>query len=406
MMRVLIVEPDLTGHHAPYLRHMLAALAELKQEAAVLTCRGATESPLFALHLNDVSAGVSWDERLPPIGRSPGYTHRLFGELLQAVKRHGADRVWVPYADFMSLYLGARASIGAKARLPKDVCLEGLSFRGTFAYPAPQWRKLLSKTLTRLFVHRANWDVLHFLDPIPFERICRRYPHVSDRFRVMPDPVESVSRVEPDVARAKLGIPISGRYAGYLGLMTDRSAAERLLTAFRRAKLAPEDRLLLAGPMSEEVRSCVKQGHGDLLSSGQLVAIDRHLNLDDVMLGVLACDLVCIPAKFRMGSSSFLIRAAAAGKPVLADNFGWTGWAIERFDLGWKVDLNDPSAYARTLEAAVQNAQGKALSSASERFVRFHSAENFKAHWTASLREQVGLPSDPNYVSWQWVLEN
>jgi glycosyltransferase involved in cell wall biosynthesis len=406
MTRVLIVEPDLTGHHAPYLRHMLAALAELKQEVAVLTCRGAAKSPMFALHLKDVSTGVSWDERLPPISRSPGYTHRLFGELLEAVKRHGADHVWVPYADFMSLYLGARQTIGVKARLPKDVYLEGLSFRGTFAYRAPQWRKLLSKTLTRLFVHRANWDVLHFLDPIPFERICRQYPHESHRFRVMPDPVESVLQIKPDVAREKLGIPTSGRYAGYLGLMTDRNAADRLLTAFRRARLAPEDRLLLAGPMNEEVRSCVKQGHGDLLSAGRLVSIDRHLNLDDVMLGVLACDLVCIPAKFRMGSSSFLIRAAAAGKPVLADNFGWTGWAIERFGLGWKVDLNDPSAYARTLETAMQNAQGKTSSSAAERFVRFHSAENFKAHWTASLREQCGLRSDPNYVSWQWVLEN
>jgi glycosyltransferase involved in cell wall biosynthesis len=330
----------------------------------------------------------------------------MFEELLQVVDRHRAERVWVPYADYLSLYLGGRASMGWKARLPQDVQLEGLSFRGTFAYPAPHWRKLLSKTLTQLLVHRANWDVLHFLDPIPFERICRQYPREAHRFRVMPDPVENVPWVAPDVARAKLGVPKTGRYAGYLGLMTDRGAADRLLTAFRQARLAPEDRLLLAGPMSEEVRSFVNEAHSDLVSSGRVFCVDRHLNLDEVMLGVMACDLVCIPAKFRMGSSSFLIRAATAGKPVLADDFGWTGWAIERFDLGWKVDLNDSVAYARTLEVAMENAQEKKPSPAAERFVRFHSAENFKAHWTASLREQLGSTADPNYVSWQWVLEN
>ncbi len=148
--------------------------------------------------------------------------------------------------------LGARRSLGWKARWPTGVQAEGLNFRSTFAYPAPQWRKLLSQTLSRLFVHQANWDILHFLDPIPYELICRQYPDQSHRFRLMPDPVESVQQIRPDVARGKLGIPTSGRYAGYLGLMWERNNVDRLLTAFRRAKLPPEDRLLLAGPMTED----------------------------------------------------------------------------------------------------------------------------------------------------------
>jgi glycosyltransferase involved in cell wall biosynthesis len=404
-MRVLIVEPDLTGHHAPYLRHMLSAIAELGQEAVVLTCHDAAQSPQFALHLQDVSAGATWDECLAPFDRSPRYTHRLFAELLQAIKRHHADHVWVPYADFMSLYLGARASIGWKGRWPAEVQAEGLNFRSTFAYPAPHWRKLLSQTLTRLFVHKANWDILHFLDPIPYDLICRRYPHQSARFRAMPDPVEGVPRVRPGVAREKLGIPSAGRYAGYLGLMTDRGNVDRLLSAFRRARLSQDDRLLLAGPMSDSVRSCVDKDYGDLLRSGRVVKVERHLNLAEVMLGVMACDLVCIPAKFRMGSSSFLIRAATAGRPVLADNFGWTGWAIERFELGWNVDVSDVPAFASMLEVAMENAGGRTPSPAAERFVRFHSADNFKGHWTARLRERLELPPDPNFVPWHWVLD-
>jgi glycosyltransferase involved in cell wall biosynthesis len=329
----------------------------------------------------------------------------MFAETLQAAKRHAAERVWVPYADQTSLYLGARTSIGWKAHWPTGVQAEGLNFRSTFAYPAPHWRKLLSQTVSRLFVHKANWDILHFLDPIPYELICRKYPDRANRFHVMPDPVESVQQISPAIARGEMGIPTSGRYAGYLGLMSSRSNVERLLTAFRRAKLPPEDRLLLAGPMSEAVRVCINQDFDDLLRSGRVIKFDRHLNLKEVMLGVMACDLVCIPAKFRMGSSSFLIRAATAGRPVLADNFGWTGWAIERFDLGWKVDVGDVPAFTRTLEVAMENAVGKSPSPAAERFVRFHAAENFKAHWTAGLRERLNLPPDPNLLPWQWVID-
>jgi hypothetical protein len=34
-MRALIVEPDLAGHHAPYLAHMIEALAELGVQTTV-----------------------------------------------------------------------------------------------------------------------------------------------------------------------------------------------------------------------------------------------------------------------------------------------------------------------------------------------------------------------------------
>src|SRR5262245_51044651 len=111
-MRVLIVEPDLTGHHAPYLRHLLCGLAELGQDAVVLTRQGATQAPQFALHLQDIAAEVTWDERLPPFSRSPRYTHQLFAALREAIKRYDAEHAWVPYADYVSLYLGARKSIG------------------------------------------------------------------------------------------------------------------------------------------------------------------------------------------------------------------------------------------------------------------------------------------------------
>lgn len=404
-MRVLIVEPDLSGHHAPYLRHLLQSLAELQQEATVLTYNNSAESPQFGLHLRDVAAGVTWDDCLPSSSKAPRRVGFLFSELLKAVERHSADHVWVPYADFFSLYLGARVLVGRKARWPKDVWLEGLQFRGTFAYPAPNWRKVPSKLRSRLLLHRANWDVLHFLDPLVYEEICRRHPKMAGRFRVMPDPVEPVEPMQPELARGRLGIPPEGRYLSYLGLMADRDNVVRLFSAFEQANLPPDCKLLLAGPTTNEVQHCLEHDFGRTLRGGRVVQINRHLSLEEVKLGVLGSNVVCIPAKHRVGSSSFLIRAATAGRPVLADDFGWTGWAIETFQLGWKVDVTNIGAFARSMVEAMEQAPTIAGSPRAERFVQFHSAANFQSHWGAGIRKRLGLTADPCYRPWQWVLE-
>jgi hypothetical protein len=42
---------------------------------------------------------------------------------------------------------------------------------------------------------------------------------------------------------------------------------------------------------------------------------------------------------------------------------------------------------------------------AGARFVAYHSVENFRAHWTAALRNRLGLPEHPDRRSWDWVTE-
>lgn len=404
-MRVLIVEPDLTGHHLPYLRHLISAVAELNQEAVVLTCAGASQTPQFLIHLADVAAQATWDESLPADSRAQRQTGMLVAEILKATRRHGIDQVWEPYADFITAYLGARRLTGRKIQWPAGVEAEGLFFRGIFAYPAASWKKRLRRFISRILLPHANWEVLHFLDPLPYELMREQHPKHAHRFRLMPDPIEGVPQVAHDMARARLGIPTGGRFAGCMGVLYDKVGIDLLLRAFRRADLKPDDRLLLAGPMNDAVRNHVNSAYGDLLRAGHIVTIDRHLNLDEVMLAVMASDVVCIPNPFRMGSSSFVIRAAAARRPVLADDFGWTGATVQRFGLGWCVDIWNEPAYAAALQTAIEQAATKTFSPAADRFARFHLADNFKAHWTSRLRERMELPQDPRLLTWEWVLQ-
>jgi glycosyltransferase involved in cell wall biosynthesis len=266
-------------------------------------------------------------------------------------------------------------------------------------------RKQLMAALSRRLLPRANWHVLHFLDPITFDIIENAYPEDANRFRLMPDPVEHVSQIAPVEARRRLELPTDGRLVGCVGVLTERKGVDLLLKAFRRAKLGEGDRLLLAGPMNDVVRGQVESECGELLRSGRVLTIDRPLGVDEVMLAVMACDLVSVPNPHQLGSSSLVIRSAAAQRPVLASDFGWMRWAMSRFALGWLVNVRDTEAFARGLRVGLDEAAEMKQLPSAKRFVQFHGAGNFKAHWTARLRERLRLTRDERYLPWQWVME-
>ncbi len=404
-MRVFIVEPDLTGHHAPYLRHMLRGLAEINQEALVLTCAGASQSEQFALHLREATQSVEWDESLELRDNTPRGMSALFTTLSAVMKRWRPDQVWIPYADFATAYLGLRRFTGRPFQWPSGVEAEGLFFRGTFAYPARHWRKHPRRIASRLLLPRAKWDALHFLDPIPHEMMCRLHPKLASSFRLMPDPVEPLIAMDPKKAREQMEIPVESNYVGYLGVLYNVTAIDLLLRAYCKAQLNTPDRLLLAGPQKAEVREHIQKNFGNLLQANRVVTVDRHLSSDEVMLAIMASDIVCTPNPHRMGSSSFVIRATAAARPVIVDDFGWAGQTVGRFNLGWAVDVWNTTAFAHALETAFASVGMRTNSPATERFVRYHSADNFKAHWTSRIRERQGLPQDPNLLPWSWVLE-
>jgi glycosyltransferase involved in cell wall biosynthesis len=216
--------------------------------------------------------------------------------------------------------------------------------------------------------------------------------------------VERVNPVETAEARRRLEIPVEGRMAGCIGVLIAKKGVEFLLAGFERAELGSEDRLLLAGPTDDRTSELISSKYGELLRTDRLVWINRHLSTHELMLAVMACDVVCAPTPNHMGSSSFVIRSASAGRPVIASNYGWMGWAIGTFGLGWAADMLNSQNLAGTLRIALANAASWRLSPSAARFVRFHSAENFRAHWSARLRERLGIGQDEHFFPWESVL--
>ena len=401
--QILIFEPELTGHHAPYLRHLILALNELDVQPVVATRSDAMEMPEFQIHLANVSSLAKFDTCVIRGSKSLyAMSKDRLNVLSAAIKKYASAHVWVPYADGLTQVMGARNFQFRPLNIPKETELEGLFFRGGFAYPNDGLMKGFQHALTRFLVTRAGWNVLHMLDPLPFEQIVRSRPKLAHRTRLMPDPVEPVPDIDRSEARRRLEIVDEGRLFCCAGRLSIQKGTNLVLDAFQRVPRDNEDRLLLAGPVSPEVRDLLDDRFKSLVKEGRIVILDRHLSVEEIAYALIASNAICVPYPRHIGSASFVIRAAATGRPLVASDFGWIGWAVKKFKLGLTCNVRHVDQLAATMTAAMELDGSTTQNPIAKRFVQYHSPQNFCAHWTARFRERLSLPASQDLLTWDW----
>ncbi|MEX2219331.1 MAG: hypothetical protein WD749_11320 [Phycisphaerales bacterium] len=396
-MRTLVFEPDHTGHHFPYVSHMLPAVAALG-ETVLVTGRGAPESEPYRAVVRPLEGTVRVDATAePPFGTPWESARQRAAALLAAVERHRPDHVIVMYADGVGQALALRRLRGRRV-FPRAVEAEALFLRGGFAYPGGSVRRRAFARAAWALAERAPFTRFHHLDPLVFERLD------PSKWNLMPDPVESPPPEPAPAARRRLGIPVEGRYIGCAGMMDARKGVDLLLAAFAGAGLRADDRLLLAGPHDAPIRALLAGPYAPLVRAGRVVSLDKFVSGDVFTGAIAAMDVVCTPYPAHIGSASIVIRAAAAERPVLGASRGWIGWAVRTMGLGWTTGVGDAAGLAGSIRTALEGAAGWRRPEIGARFVLFHSPENFARAWCVGLRRRLGLPPEAGLIAWEWVV--
>lgn len=406
-MRVQVFEQWRGGHYFNYLEALLPLLSELADEVVVSLTPLAARSPDFEAKLGWCRAlsNICFDVTVPeaspalPLRQRP----RLLANLCQAVRRVRPDYLLVPSADAQTLALGALGHLGV-APLPPKLISEA-TFHCGYG-PAVVSRKQALKELAYRFAYAGcTWRRLNFVNFLYFEHAVRqRYAWVR-RARLVPDPVPQGPRLGREAARRLLGIPEDGRYLGLLGSLDARKAVPEMLAAFRAAQLGARDRLLLAGRLAPGFRPLLEGPYRDWVKSGCLVVLDRFLSEDELQLGYGALDVACIAYRDFPGLASLLLKALAAGRPVLADDFGWAGALVRRFGVGRVTRIADVTRFAVDMRASLEASADYGESEATKRLLAFHRVDNFAESMLAGVRWAAERPAIRPPTGWAWVLE-
>lgn len=286
-----------------------------------------------------------------------GMGHRQM--LRDLAVQHNPEHLFLLYLDH------AQLALATQLHLPHSVRLSGLLFRPSFHYErlesdspslAEQLLRLRKRLVLRAALRHPNVDSVLTLDPTAVAAIQAMNPRV--RIGALPDPVEPGVGTEPPLAlRTELGVAPGRKLALLFGALAERKGVLQLLDAL--ALLPPETAgnlsVVLAGRVVEPALYPAMAPRIAALESNpvQLIVSDSFVPDERIQSLVRAADLILLPYQRHVGSSGVLVRAAAAERPALAQEYGLVGYQTRTHKLGQAVDTTSPQAIAEALGAFV-----------------------------------------------------
>ena len=398
-LRLLVFEPEHSGHRLTGVRVLLDALRGIPDfdrhvaGIALATSAAARRSVEFEGQLADVAHGL--DVREVPaapdgLGALDTARHRA-AALREALRAAPADHLYVPWGDGLLQLLTASRFLPGGVRLPRRLVSETIMMRAPFGHEGTPLRVGLP---SRLAVSHSPFSRVHLIDPAAHASLLADRYGATDRVRLLPDPITPTRPMARDRARAALGLPEGGRMIGCVGPIGERKGTDRLLAGFLDAALEPDDTLLLAGAHTASMRELVARAARSH-PHRRVVSIDRYLSEAELSEAVCALDAMAALYPRFNGSASIVLRAAAVGRLSLGSDRGWMGTMIPRFGLGHVCDVEDRAGLGRAVEDALAASARFELPAAGRAFVDYGAISNTRAHWTALLRERLGLAPDP-----------
>jgi glycosyltransferase involved in cell wall biosynthesis len=425
-MKIQIFEQLTGGHHTNYIQYLLPTLIKLVEEKliteiVVTITPEHFKSEHFQQQLSSYSPWVTFEPCLKEVSPCLSLNPKLIlkepsafvsslklrsqivANLINSVYLIKPDYLISTTAETQSSISGAIQSFLGKHMFPRNIRSQGIFHYGYSDKPTnlADRMKAIGYRLTWQY---SSWSRLLFVNPLIYEQLKHQGNSLTKRFNLVPDPVPTFISFDKKSARNSLMIPEEGRYIGFIGGIDSRVAIPELVAAFSAAASDPTDRLLLAGKILPQYKKLIEEEFSDLLADKRLILIDRYLEFDELNLGFCALDVVSLLYYERSNLSANLLKAISAKRPVVVNDFGYTGMMVKRFDVGWSCDVLDHKALVATLRKSLEKFESYRVNERTSRLIQYHHPDNYAATVLMDLQNTVM----PAYVShpktWEWVL--
>ena len=363
--KVLAVELEVRGHHADYIRNFANIWVEREFPAQLefLVTR-----PFLKYHANIV-------DHFRRLGDKPVSLHVISEEEQARLDLRPRLKYWYGWKLFCKYAEQLQASYGLLMysdyfQLPvcmgkKSPCpFSAIYFRPTFHYstflnfrPTLKQRLVACRKalLLKRFLKHPELKELYCLDPEVVHYIREKFnttakiSHLADSFCMAPG-----SQPRADSLRNELGIDPERIVFCLLGVLDSRKGTRQLLQAIQYLKpeLGKKVCILLLGYVPDHERIAIESLAQEMngVSSVQVIIRNQYIEATEVQHYYTMSDVILTTYQNHMGSSSALIRAALAKKPVLSSDFGLMGHLVRTRRLGHVCNSTSPPAIASAIE--------------------------------------------------------
>lgn len=354
-MRILILEPHGSGHHATYLRWIVEGVRARGWSCVVGTTTATLDHPLLKSLSWGRSDGIALQLLEPradwagPVGKKLQQARREWGYLktfrqaaLQMQPRAKLDAVVLPYVDYC--FHALALSNSAFGGLPW--C--GISMRLSLpAKPASQpWKWRLTGRLLR----QPSLRALFSINPSVQDAPASWFAGSSEKLRYLPDPAEQRTSRDRATARARLGIEADSLAVLVFGTIDERKGLEILIDSLVNAPHLARFVVIVAGRQSPSIRERMRSGaSAQLRGKKRLIELDRFLSDDEQAMVFAASDVVWAVYVDHQYTSGVLVLAGQAALPVISSDVGEMAWMVHRYGTGLLVRGFERSEVASAL---------------------------------------------------------
>lgn len=361
MKTLLIIEPQLSGHHFRYLDWITSAALKENWKVVIATDEHFRKSSLInkllTSHTNRLSIqfsdfnGVQNNVGLLALAKKEIYYWQKLRGIFHTVSMDNViDHVLLPYADICLYAL-------ALFPQPFGYCKwSAITMRPTFhCYEAGLSSKkpgLLTRIKELLFFRLLNTDAvgqLFVIDPCLLEYIDKRRPQHCVSY--LQDPVDiEVQAMSREQARRILGLEPSQPIVLLYGAINARKGVYELLEAQALLPKEHQPTVVVAGSLAPEVRMWLTDRVWQrAIEQGRLKIFDRFISEEEERALFCACDAVWLGYRDHLGSSGVLWQALVFKRPIIGCDEGLIGWFTRTKNLGVTIRVSDKESVANAL---------------------------------------------------------
>jgi glycosyltransferase involved in cell wall biosynthesis len=357
LVRVVVFEPSAAGHRAEYVTHLVVNaprwnVLPVLVSSAALHGRIASQGAEFAF------VQLSSDQLRGCGHPSLVYRSWLRWRVLRDVlEKTGCAHALVMDLDHLQLPLALRRSAG-EGRLSGILFRTETHYQGHPCERGPRarlrrWRKDLAYGA---MVRNPTLANVFALDEyfVPYATVRYR----TSRIHALPDP--ATFSAESSAGTQLPEAVTAGRVVFVLfGVLAYRKGVMEMLEALERlpGPVARRVTLVLAGEVHDHSTAIAIRAKIEQLRRGGCGAIvyTRFERLPSAVLDAIIreSDVVLVPYQCFPGSSGAVLRSAALGRPLIAQDYGWVGETTRRYRLGRTVDSRSSAALARAMSERV-----------------------------------------------------
>jgi glycosyltransferase involved in cell wall biosynthesis len=361
---VLVYEPRTEGHHVSYLGFITEDLLAAGYQ---ITLAIDTRAMPFQ-RIREQMAGLL--RAVDTLSLSDLFGYRLGSRRSSSVAdcllKSGADLAFLPNFDEIASGMLRRAAFGIMPDPLLRGRLSGIYFRPRFLDIRRASANLCLKSVGFHRMLRAHWfNRLFLLDPYIFADLRSRIPDAPVFY--LPDPYPNHFCANRECARREFGIAAGQCVFLLYGAAYRRKGTSLVVKAMESIPDHVPAVLLCAGELAAD--PTVSQRLANLTSAGKARVIARYVSIEEEKRLFSASDIVLLPYRKHWGSSGVLVRAVAAGHPVIASDEGLLARLVRDHDLGalfrsgHALELRDAIA-AMAMTSDVERARWRAAAAA------------------------------------------